>query len=455
MERHDRLLDQALEHHRAGRLPQAEPLYRQILAAEPTHSDAWHLLGLVAHQTGNHQAAIELISRAISLNGTAATYYNSAGEALRMMGNHPQAIAAYENALRLNPAFAEAHNNLGTVYQNNGQLVQALACYERALSLNPSYVNAHYNRARTWLSQGDYARGWAEYEWRWQRGEFVRPQFTQPEWDGRALEGQTLLVCAEQGLGDTLQFVRYVPHLAQAGGRIVLEVQPSLLPLLRGSGFANLLGQGERLPVFDTHISLLSLPRILGTTLETIPRNVPYLNPDRGRLEAWRQELAGIEGFRVGIHWQGNPQSPLEPWRSMPLERFEPLARVAGVCLVSLQKGPGTEQLAALQGRFEVVDLARKLDVAHGPFMDTAALVSLLDLVITSDSAVAHLAGALGVDVWVVLPVSADWRWLHGREDSPWYPTMRLFRQRQLGQWNEVFEHIAEALAERAATPSA
>lgn len=450
MESHAQLLDQALEHHRAGRLPQAEPLYRKILASDPTHGDAWHLLGLVAYQTGNHQAAVELISRAIALNGAVATYHNSLGEALRMMGSHRQAIAAYENALRQDPSFAEALNNLGTVYQNEGQLAEALAGYERAIALNPGYANAHYNRARTWLSQGDYARGWAEYEWRWQRGEFRRPRYAQPEWNGAPLAGRTLLVAAEQGLGDTLQFVRYVPLLMQAGGRILLEAQPSLLPLLRASGYANLFGEREPLPAFDAHISLLGLPRVLHTTLETIPRNVPYLAADPQLVAAWRQELAGLEGFRVGIHWQGNPQSPLEPWRSMPLTSFEPLARVPAVRLVSLQKGPGTEQLAALQGRFEVVDLSRKLDVMHGPFMDTAALVSVLDLIITSDSAVAHLAGALGVEVWVALPVSADWRWLREREDCPWYPTMRLFRQRQFGQWHDVFERIAAALAERA-----
>jgi Tfp pilus assembly protein PilF len=447
MNSHAQLLDQALGHHRAGRLAQAEPLYREILAGDPTHSDAWHLLGLLAHQTGNHQAAGELISRAIAANGAVATYYNSLGEVLRVMGIHHQAIAAYEDALRQDPSFAEAHNNMGTVYQNEGQFAKALACYERAMALNPGYANAHYNRARTWLSQGDYVRGWAEYEWRWQRGEFLRPKYAQPQWDGAPLAGRTLLVTAEQGLGDTLQFVRYVPLLAQAGGRIVLEVQPSLLPLLCASGYANLLGQREPLPAFDTHIALLSVPRVLCTTLETIPRNVPYLAADPKLLAAWRQEVAGLEGFRVGIHWQGNPQSPLEPWRSMPLASFEPLARVRGVRLVSLQKG------AALEGRFEVVDLSRKLDVAHGPFMDTAALVSALDLVITSDSAVAHLAGALGVEVWVALPVSADWRWLWEREDCPWYPTMRLFRQRKLGQWYDVFERIAAALAQRATSP--
>jgi hypothetical protein len=451
MKNHQRLFDQALEHHRAGRLAMAEPLYRQILAQNPAHGDAWHLLGLVAHQTGNHQAAVDLISRAMALNPSAATYYNSAGEALRCLGDHQRAIAAYESALRIDPSFAEALNNLGTVYQNQGRMSEALQCYERALALHPNYANAHYNRARTWLALGDYARGWTEYEWRWQRGEFRRPKHVQPAWDGAQLGGRTLLVSAEQGLGDTLQFIRYVPLLKPFGGRVEVEVQPTLVPLLQAGGYCDVLALGQPLPRFDVHISLLSLPRALGATLASIPCDIPYLAADRERLAFWRQRMADLAGFRVGIHWQGNPQSPLEPWRSMPLACFEPLAHVPGVRLISLQKGPGTEQLSALGGRFEVVDFSRTLDVARGPFMDTAALISVLDLVITSDSAVAHLAGALGAPVWVVLNAAADWRWLCDREDSPWYPTMRLFRQRSFGQWQDVFQRLTAALSERAA----
>jgi hypothetical protein len=421
------------------------------LAQNPAHGDAWHLLGLVAHQTGNHQAAVDLISRAMALNPSAATYYNSAGEALRCLGDHQRAIAAYESALQVDPSFVEALNNLGTVYQNQGRMSEALQCYDRALALHPNYANAHYNRARTWLALGDYARGWTEYEWRWQRGEFRRPKHVQPAWDGAQLGGRTLLVSAEQGLGDTLQFIRYVPLLKPFGGRVEVEVQPTLVPLLQAGGYCDVLALGQPLPRFDVHISLLSLPRALGATLASIPCDIPYLAADRERLAFWRQRMADLAGFRVGIHWQGNPQSPLEPWRSMPLACFEPLAHVPGVRLISLQKGPGTEQLSALGGRFEVVDFSRTLDVARGPFMDTAALISVLDLVITSDSAVAHLAGALGAPVWVVLNAAADWRWLCDREDSPWYPTMRLFRQRSFGQWQDVFQRLTAALSERAA----
>jgi tetratricopeptide (TPR) repeat protein len=442
----DELLAAGLEHHRAARWHQAETAYRQILQVNPRHPEALHLSGLIAHQFGQHQAGLELILGAIDVRGDVAVFHNSLGECYRSLGRYSQAIECYCRALSLRPDLAEAHNNLGTAYQAIGQLAEAIACFDRAIGLRHDYVNAHYNRARVWLTQGNFSAGWPEYEWRWQRAEFHRPVRPEPQWDGSSLDGRTLLVECEQGLGDTLQFIRYVELMHDRGDNLLVEMQPSLIPLLRDSGFDNLIAQGQPLPRCDARVSLLSLPGHFRTTVETIPAKVPYLASRADRIERWRQVLSEISHPRVGIHWQGNPRSPLEPWRSIPLAAFEPLAHVDGAGLVSLQKGAGAEQLAAIGRQFAIVDLGPQLDEYAGAFIDTAAVIKGLDLVITSDSAVAHLAGALGVPVWVALNVGSDWRWMQNRADSPWYPTMRLFRQPRLGDWAAVFRTMAREL---------
>jgi tetratricopeptide (TPR) repeat protein len=450
MSTHQELLADGRRHHQAGRLHEAEGLYRRVLAADPRNPAALHLLGLVAHQAGQSEAAVSLIGEAIKHGGEVSAYYNNLGEAYRQLGRFADAISSYQRAIALDDRFAEAHNNLGTIYQNQGSPEQALACYEAAIACQSEYVNAHYNRARAWLTLGDFARGWKEYEWRWRRPEFGRTPMTQPEWDGAPLAGRRLLVRWEQGLGDTLQFVRYVNDLESAGEKVVAMVQPALIPLLAQSGFASVVPAGEPIPPFDVQAMLLSLPYLLGTTLETVPATIPYLSAAAPLVERWRRRLAATAGrFRVGIFWQGNPRSPLEPWRSILLAAFEPLARIAGVELISLQKGPGSEQVRDVAESFPVTDWSAEIDQSAGAFMDTAAIMTALDLVVTSDSATAHLAGALGVDVWVALPHSADFRWLQTRSDSPWYPTMRLFRQRQLGVWPEVFAEIRAALERR------
>jgi tetratricopeptide (TPR) repeat protein len=438
-------LQRALECHRQNQLAEAERLYRQVLSAEPNNADALNLLGVLAHQTGHHQAAVALITHAIRLMPAVAAMHNNLGEAHRALADYPLAIVAYRRAIALDEHFAEAHNNLGTVWQLAGRPDEALAEFDRAIACRADYANPHYNRARLWLSQGDWSRGWPEYEWRWQRAEFVRPPQAAPDWDGTPRHDRRLLIRAEQGLGDTLQFLRYVRLLERQGTQVVTEVQPQLLPLLEKSGFASLVAQGEPVPAVDVQVALLSLPGLLGTTLDNLPAEVPYLSADAARVARWQTRLAALPKPLIAIHWQGNPRSPLEPLRSPPLAAFEPVARATGGTLVSVQKGPGVDQIAAIADRCAVVDLSAELD-ADGAFLDTAAVVSLADLVITSDSAVAHLSGALARPVWVVLPCAADWRWLTAREDSPWYPTMRLFRQLERGHWTEVFARVAAEL---------
>jgi len=304
-----------------------------------------------------------------------------------------------------------------------------------------------------WLLLGNFEQGWPEYEWRWQmRGVPSSPR-PQAHWDGSALDGKTILLYAEQGLGDTIQFIRYAAVVKHGGGTVVAECHPALLGSLAGcAGIDQLLPQGGPLPACEVQAPLLSLPGLCGTTLATIPAEVPYLVADRSRVEHWRDRLAAFSGFKVGICWQGEPGHKNDRRRSVPLAQFTPLAEVPGLRVVSLQKGPGREQWTSLAGQWPVVDLPGQEEEPSQAWMDTAALVCALDLVITVDTAVAHLAGALGVPVWLALPFSPDWRWLLGREDSPWYPTARLFRQTSPGDWDEVFLRIRDALGARLAS---
>ena len=276
------------------------------------------------------------------------------------------------------------------------------------------------------------------------------PQPNLPRWTGEPLAGRRLLLLAEQGLGDTLQFIRYARLLKERGARVVLAAQAALGRLLASHPDLDelfILGSAEELPRCDFYLPLLSAPGAFRTTASTIPCEVPYLWADPELTDQWRAELAGIDGFKIGIVWQGSRDYGFDRWRSIPLAQFAPLASLPGVRLVSLQKGFGSEQVAAVD--FSVLDLSGRLDEGTGPFMDTAAVIRNLDLVVTPNTAIAHLAGALGVPVWVALPFSPDWRWLQGRDDSPWYPTMRLFRQTTFGGWPDVFERIAKAVQQR------
>jgi hypothetical protein len=327
--------------------------------------------------------------------------------------------------------------------------------------LKPDYADAHWNLSLLVLRFGDFEQGWVEHEWRWKIDQTQPREFSKPRWDGEALEGQTILLHAEQGFGDTIQFVRYAALVKERnpGAGVVVQCQKRLVNLLRTCrGIDRLVLEGGELPAFDVHAPLLSLPGILKTTLETIPADVPYLFADEGLVAKWKAKLDAVKGFRVGINWHGREGNVESRRRDVPLEFFEGLAQVPGVRLVSSQKGEaatrsevggqGSELGETDAARPTIVDVG-EFDTDSGAFMDTSAIMMNLDLVITSDTSVAHLAGALGVPVWVALPFVPDWRWLLDRSDSPWYPTMRLFRQKRIGDWMGVFEEIRAALAER------
>lgn len=469
----------ALEHHNAGNLAEAERIYREILSLDPRHADALHLLGVIAFHAGRTDAACDLIQRAIALNPSVPEYHSNLGNVLKEIGSTEDAIASYRCALALRPGFADAQYNLGNAYAKDERLDQALECYQASLQLRPVYppgwVNignalrslgripealdyydrvpstaaefseTRWNRAIALLLSGDLARGWQEYECRWnlERAKPRRRNFAQPAWDGENISSRTILLHAEQGFGDTLQFIRYAPLVAAGGARVVVECQPELAKLIRGmDGIGSVLSTGEKLPDFDLHLPLLSLPRIFRTTLDTIPASVPYLHLDSARARRWARMLASgrKKRFKVGLAWAGGTS---DPKRDCSLAALGPLAAAFNTVFVSLQKGEAAAQAANPPPGMELLDMATELH----DFTDTATLISRLDLVISVDTSVAHLAGALGKPVWTLLRFAPDWRWLLGRADSPWYPTMRLFRQSEPGVWRVAIATVARELS--------
>jgi len=543
------VFDLATQHHQAGRLQEAERLYRQVLARQPEHADAMHNLAVIALQVGRNDAAVEMIRRAIVLNpnhseahynlGTAlqnkgqldeaiAAFrqaialnpnlpeaHNNLGNALKDKEQFDEAIAAYRQAISLSPNFPEAHNNLGVALKDKGQLDEAIAACRRAIALRPNYAEAHYNLGNalkekgqpdeaiaayrraialnpklpeahsnlgnalkdkgqldeatiayrqatalgpnlpeghhnlslSLLARGEFQQGWEEYEWRWKCKDFPSParNFVQPQWDGCPLEDRTVLLHTEQGLGDAIQFIRYLPLVAQRGGRIILECQAELQRLFQTiAGSCQIVARGQPLPAFDLHCPLQSLPRVFGTNLANIPNIVPYLHADAEDARRWQHRLASHSpNVRVGLAWAGSPTHKNDRNRSIKLARLAPLGQAPGVRFFSLQKGEAAAEAKTPPPGMELVDWTEELK----DFADTAALIDNLDLVIAVDTAVVHLAGAMGKLVWTLLPFVADWRWLLERQDSPWYPTMRLFRQPRIGDWDSVVTRVVEALS--------
>ena len=607
-------LKEALEHHQAGHLREAETLYREVLAHDPQNADALHLLGMLAYESGRHATATSYLAEAIHANPRIAPFHNNLGavleaqgrftdallcfeQALRLepdnakahnnlgnalsrLGRYEEAISEYRQGLRLESGCAEAHNNLGNALRARGQFAEARACFERALELKPEYpeaylnlanvlqdqdllqeaeaccrealrrkpdlaegysnlgailirqnrlaeaetccrealrrkpglagaqadlgavfeargqweeaeacyrealqgdpnhapahnnlgnvlraqghprealasyrralraqpdyAHAHWNASQVLLLLGDFEAGWREYGWR-RRVRSVAPrQFSQPPWDGSPLAGRSILLHAGPGLGEAIQFVRYAPLVKERGGKVALECPPQLMRLFaRAGGIDQLIPAGSPLPACDVQASLLDLPRIFGARLKTIPAQVPYLECDPGLVAEWRQKIAQAGRRSVGLVWAGNRSH--SNYRNRPLTLWElaPLRRVAGVDFFSLQRGPQAEELLNPPPGLHLTELAPK---ATG-FADAPALANL-DLVITVDTAVAHLAGALARPVWTLLPFAPDWRWLLDREDSPWYPTMRLFRQPRPGDWEAVIEEVVRRLTD-------
>jgi len=439
-------LSDAVRYYQSGDLQEAEVICRRILDRHPHQGDALDLRGVISHRKGDSDAALNYMCKAISANSLDATYRSDKGVVHQDRGELAHAEACFRDALRLDPDYAEAHNNLGTILQAHGQPQEALAHYQQALRLRPDYAEANLNQAQALLLIGDFLPGWQGYEWRWKHLRLSPHPFSQPRWDGAPLAGGTILLYAEQGLGDTLQFIRYTALVKKRVGTVIVQCQPALIRLLATCpGIDEVIPEEAFPPRFDVHAPLLSLPGIFRTTLDSIPADVPYLQPPQGNSLSANTALDAPSGvLRVGIVWAGRPTHENDPDRSCPVSCFTLLGRLRNVALFSLQKGPRAEELGAPGIEMSVVDLKDFL----GDFADTAAVVARLDLVISVDTAVAHLAGALGKPVWLLLPFAPDWRWLLEREDSPWYPTMRLFRQARPGDWPGVFERVCAALKE-------
>ncbi len=427
-----------------GAFAEAVESCRRALALDPSRHEIHTLMGTALTDLGNYGAAVEALGRALALQPDSGQAVCGLGYFFERKGDLTVAIDAYRNAIMLNPQLSSAHLYLGSAQLLRGKLGEAAECFERVLKLTPDSAEARAFLGLIHLKQGNFRLGLSEYEDRWSTpyGFRFRRKLLQPLWKGESLEGSRILLYAEQGMGDTLQFVRYVPLVAERGGKVVLEVQPRLHRLLAHTpGAAEVICRDEALPEFDWQCPLLSLPLALGTELNTIPAPIPYLYPYPAQAEAWRQRLAG-NSLRIGLVWGGSPMHPHELWRSIPLEQLAPLTTLEGTTFYSLQMGAPAQQAKRWRDRVRLIDLQHE----QKDFGDTAAIVASLDLVISIDTSVAHLAGAMGKPVWVLLSMSPDWRWLLDREDSPWYPTARLFRQSTLGKWQDVVTRVEQEL---------
>lgn len=522
------ILEMALQHHQSGRLETARQHYSRILQEDPRNPDAIHLMGLIAHQSGNHEEAVRLIQQAISLNGSVALYYHNLGlvqdaigdtesaalsyvqavqldpyyiEAYnRLLYHHPdyaeaylkrgiafqvkgklrEATADFRKAIQIQPDFAEAYNNLGSVIeQSRGDLREVIELYQKAILIQPDFiephinlgvihlyqerveeaisrfrqvlemdtenVDGHFSLSLAMLLKGDFETGWKEYEWRLKRDRWKNScphRFTIPRWDGIPFHGKRLFVYGEQGLGDVIQFSRYLPMVKALGGTVVFETSRLLFPVFQGfpgtDGIVERPFAADVNKEFDYHIPLLSLPGIFKTTLSTIPADIPYLNADLRKANGWKTRLRNEE-MKIGVVWAGNPDNKDDLYRSCRLTDFLPLLQIPGVRSYGMQKGEPSKEITQLPDGMDFINLGEEL----ADFSDTAGLIENLDLIISVDTAVVHLAGAMGKPVWNLRPAIPYWVWMMDREDTPWYPTMRIFRQKELGNWNDLMKSVA------------
>jgi len=452
----------AIAHHNRGlallrleRDAEALASFDRALASSPAGFGTHFHRGVALARLDRCEESVASFSAALALDRDSAEALNNRGAVLVRLFRPAEALADFDKAIALDNNYVDAHINAGNTQKGLGRPVEALRSFDRALALRPEDPTATWSKAVLKLAHGAFRDGWPLYEARFRLPHAVTTQrsFPVPRWSGvEPLAGKTLFVHAEQGLGDTLQFCRYLRPLVAQGAIAVFEVQPPLIKLMRSlDTHVTLIARGEPPPPFDFHTPLLSLPLAFRTDLGSIPGGVPYLAVDPAAQSHWRGRIAALPGLKVGLNWRGNPEAEkyaaLQA-RSFPLAAAAPLARISGVTLVSLQKGAGAAESQQVDFGGSLVRLTDPEYLGADEIADeTAALLKNLDLVITADTALAHLAGALGVPVWVVLQSVPDWRWLTGREDSPWYPSMRLFRQRVAGDWPEVLERVAVALA--------
>ena len=472
-------LDRATSAYKEGNLTEAEKLVLQIVATDASSFDAFHLLAVVQWRLNKHQAALSNIDRAIWLQPRTAKAHHNRAHILQAVNRHEEALASFDRTIELQPDLATAHSDRGTTLYALKRYEEALRAYEKAIALQPNYPIAHYNRglalhelrrcqdaivsydhalklrpnfpearlnqSLSWLLIGDFDKGLPGYEW---RNEVKSPGnskrvFAQPQWSGQEdIHEKTILLHAEQGYGDTIQFCRYVAIVAARGAHVILEVPESLVELMRSLNTpVQIIAKGQPLPNFDMHCPLLSLPLALATRLNTVPASVPYLKASPHHVNRWASRLGPRNKPRIGLVWSGEQTHANDLNRSFPLTLLLPLLDLDAL-FVSLQKDLRPDDANILVSRSDLRHFGDDLK----SFADTAALLASLDLVVSIDTSVVHLAGALAKPIWVMLPFTPDWRWLLDRTDSPWYPTARLFRQDESGAWPAVIEHVRVAL---------
>lgn len=444
----DEVLSQGWQLQQAGQFAAAEQVYRQVLAAVPNYGTAWCYLGMSLHDQERHDEAVPAYERAIALDPLLPQAHQNLGKTFGRLRRLDEAIACLDRAIALAPRYVSAYKNKARALFFRGDLAATQAVYEQTLSLDPNDVETHMNLGMLRLQQGDMAGGWPEYAWRWKTKDGALPALLQPLWDGTPLDGKSILLTPEQGLGDSIQFIRYAAVLKQLFRcEVNFHCPHALLPLLSACpGIDRLVDGRTPAPRTDCFAPLLHVPAVLGHGPADFPPVVPYLSADKSLVESWRGRLAPSRSLKVGIAWRGSPKHPADRLRSIALAQFAPLAEVPGVQLFSLQKGPGAEELPAFAARYGVTDLGRALDETTGAFVETAAVLKNLDLLVACDTAIAHVAGALGVPAWLALGNVPDWRWLLDREDAPAYPSLKLFRQHKFGDWPGVFARLAAAL---------
>jgi tetratricopeptide (TPR) repeat protein len=432
-----------------GRTAEALASWDAALAADPDHAEALHGRGNALYRLKRLDAALANYDRFLALRPNDLDVLNNRGGALAGLGRLDEAFESYDRAFAIDPGVPEISINKGHICADQHKFAEALSCYAAAAALPTLRPEAEFCASLVRLRLGQFARGWGDYEWRWQQASWAaqRRDFVAPLWLGKEpLAGRTILLHAEQGFGDTLQFVRYAKLVADIGATVLLEVQAPLKALLSGiAGIAQIFARGQPLPRFDLHCPLMSLPLAFGTALDTIPADIPYIRAPADRLAQWRARLGAPRTLRVGIVWAGSAVHKNNHNRSIAFDRFRALLSAPDIEFVSLQNELDAAEAAALGRQANVMPLGGELR----DFADTAAVVSLLDLVVSADTAMVHLAGALGRPVWALLPFSPDFRWLLGREDSPWYPTARLFRQPRFGDWQSVLTRVKDELGAR------
>ncbi len=464
----------ALELHKSGRLAEAVELYQRHLAEHPRDAQAMHLLGAALAGVGRRDDALRWMGKSVATAPTAGGHFNL-GALLHQMGNFPEAAEQFRMAATIQPDLTPAHLSLGMSLEEIGRLDDALHEYRKTVALNPNDANAwqrlgaaakqlnfagesveafgravqlrpgeavdHYNFAQALLLGGDLARGWEELEWRKHLPGIALAGGA--EWDGSDPAGKTLFFFVEYGMGDAIQFVRFVPQIARRGARVIVGCWPALRRVMKSiEGVNQVSGPDEPLPAYDAYARMMSLARLVGARLESVAEAVPYVRVEPTVISAWREKLAGDESrMKIGLAWAGNPEHSNDRNRSIPPRFLAPLLELEKVSWHLLQKSSPPAELAGEHVFGHEAELS--------DFMETAGLIAQLDLVVTADTAVAHLAGAMGKPVWTLLPFAPDWRWLLERDDSPWYPSMRLFRQTARGDWGGVIERVKSALGQK------